>query len=96
MKTTYKGPYWGYFWTSNQENFGYNGRRGMVDSALESWDFILYDCKIFGYHRMFYGTQTFYDHKEWSLSFLTQFQRIRITFTLLAEISSFEVQKYPQ
>ena len=27
------------------------------ESALESWDFILYDGKIFGYHRIFYGTQ---------------------------------------
>ena len=26
------------------------------ESALESWDFILYDDKIFGYHRIFYGT----------------------------------------
>ena len=27
------------------------------ESALESWDFILYDGKIFGYYRIFYGTQ---------------------------------------
>ena len=57
MKTIYKGHYWGYFWTLNEDNFVYNGRRGMVDSALESWDLILYDGKIFGYHRIFYGTQ---------------------------------------
>ena len=26
------------------------------ESALESWDFILYDGKIFGHHRIFYCT----------------------------------------
>ena len=27
------------------------------ESALESWDFILYDAKKFGYRRILYGTQ---------------------------------------
>ena len=28
-----------------------------IERALESWDFILYDDKKFGYLRIFYGTQ---------------------------------------
>ena len=57
METTYKGHYWGYFWTSNEDISASKGDTDTFESALESWDFILYDGKIFGYHRIFYGTQ---------------------------------------
>ena len=57
MKTSFKGHYWGCFWTSNRDISGSNRDMDMVESALESWDFILYDDKNFGYHRIFYGTQ---------------------------------------
>ena len=52
-----KGHCWGCFWTSNENISASKGDTDTFESALESWDFILYDGKIFGYHRIFYGTQ---------------------------------------
>ena len=57
MKTSQKGHYWECFWTLNEDISGTKRDMDTFESALESWDFILYDGKNFGYHRIFYGTQ---------------------------------------
>ena len=47
MKTTGKGHYWEDFWISNEDISGTRRAMGTFESALESWNFILFDDRIF-------------------------------------------------
>ena len=47
VKTSEKGHYWGYFWTSNEDISATKGDMDTFESALKSWDFILFDERTF-------------------------------------------------
>ena len=47
MKTAGKGHYWEDFWISNEDISGTRRAMGTFESALESWNFILFDDRIF-------------------------------------------------